>query len=86
MRATVLKSSGSAFENFVRDEFTTLVEVNDRIFSTSIDLKYVFDPIPVSLSLFEAPLPGTPGGPNAIFAAGRFPEVYNSGFRLWIAS
>ena len=85
MRATVLKSSGSAFENFVRDEFTTLVEVNDRIFSTSIDLKYVFDPIPVSLSLFEAPLPGTPGGPNAIFAAGRFPEVYNPGFRLWIA-
>ncbi|CAL1715921.1 unnamed protein product [Somion occarium] len=67
----VLKSSGSAFESFVRDEFTTLVDVNDRIFSTSIDLKYVFDPIPVSLSLFDAPLPGTPGGPNAVFAAGK---------------
>ncbi|KAH8118151.1 uricase [Phellopilus nigrolimitatus] len=41
----VLKSSGSAFENFVRDEFTTLVEVNDRIFSTSVDLQYVFRPL-----------------------------------------
>lgn len=41
----VLKSTGSAFENFVRDEFTTLVEVNDRIFSTSIDMSYVYTPI-----------------------------------------
>ncbi|KAG9104998.1 hypothetical protein FRC06_002919 [Ceratobasidium sp. 370] len=52
----VLKSSGSAFENFIRDEYTTLVgksmhltsfppltpqaEVDDRIFSTAIDLNY----------------------------------------------
>ncbi|ELU40375.1 uricase (Urate oxidase) [Rhizoctonia solani AG-1 IA] len=36
----VLKSSGSAFEGFIRDEYTTLVEVDDRIFSTSIDLDY----------------------------------------------
>ncbi|PCH42707.1 uricase [Wolfiporia cocos MD-104 SS10] len=43
----VLKSTGSAFENFVRDEYTTLVEVNDRIFSTSIDLSYVFAPFAV---------------------------------------
>ncbi|KAI0781761.1 hypothetical protein C8Q75DRAFT_738035 [Abortiporus biennis] len=49
----VLKSSGSAFENFVRDEFTTLVEVDDRIFSTSVDLTYTFSPFPVSLPLFE---------------------------------
>jgi len=38
----VLKSTGSAFENFVRDEYTTLAEVNDRIFSTSVDLLYAF--------------------------------------------
>ncbi|KAI9442820.1 uricase [Russula earlei] len=31
---SVLKTTGSAFENFVRDEHTTLVEVADRIFST----------------------------------------------------
>jgi urate oxidase len=33
----VLKSTGSAFEDFVRDEFTTLPEVDDRIMSTAID-------------------------------------------------
>ncbi|EIN05494.1 uricase [Punctularia strigosozonata HHB-11173 SS5] len=43
----VLKTTGSAFENFVRDEYTTLVEVNDRIFSTSIDLTYTYKPIPI---------------------------------------
>jgi len=36
----VLKSTGSAFENFVRDEYTTLPEVSDRIFSTSVDCSY----------------------------------------------
>ncbi|KAF8799152.1 uricase [Phlegmacium glaucopus] len=41
----VLKSTGSSFTNFIRDEFTTLVEVDDRIFSTSIDLNYTFAPI-----------------------------------------
>lgn len=43
----VLKSTGSAFENFIRDEHTTLGEVNDRIFSTSVDLKYTFAPFAV---------------------------------------
>lgn len=33
----VLKSSGSAFHSFWRDEFTTLKAVNDRIFSTSVE-------------------------------------------------
>lgn len=39
----VLKSSGSAFHSFLRDEFTTLREVEDRIFSTSVDVSYTFD-------------------------------------------
>ena len=47
---TVLKSSGSAFEGFVRDEHTTLVEVDDRIFSTSIDLTYTYKPFSVKQS------------------------------------
>ncbi|KAG8961551.1 hypothetical protein FRC03_005272 [Tulasnella sp. 419] len=38
----VLKSSGSAFENFLRDEYTTLIEVSDRIFSTAVDYDYNF--------------------------------------------
>lgn len=44
----VLKSTGSAFEDFVRDEYTTLVEVNDRILSTSIDLAYTFVPFTIT--------------------------------------
>lgn len=35
----VLKSSGSAFYGFWRDEYTTLPEVQDRLFSTSVECK-----------------------------------------------
>jgi hypothetical protein len=45
----VLKSTGSAFEGFIRDEYTTLVEVSDRIFSTSVDLTYTFSPLSIPL-------------------------------------
>lgn len=41
----VLKSTGSSFSNFIRDEYTTLPEVDDRIFSTAVDLQYVFAPV-----------------------------------------
>jgi len=50
----VLKTTGSAFENFVRDEHTTLPEVNDRIFSTSVDLIYNFSPISLGTEEFGA--------------------------------
>ena len=33
----LLKSTGSQFHSFIRDDFTTLPEVYDRIFSTSVD-------------------------------------------------
>jgi len=52
----VLKSTGSAFTNFIRDEFTTLVEVDDRIFSTSIDLNYTFAPIQIQSPIDEKKL------------------------------
>ena len=45
----MLKSTGSAFENFVRDEYTTLAEVDDRIFSTSVDLRYTYGEVGVKL-------------------------------------
>src|SRR6185437_15131087 len=32
----VLKTTASSFEHFLRDEYTTLPEANDRIFATSI--------------------------------------------------
>lgn len=57
----VLKTSGSTFENFVRDEFTTLVPVNDRILSTSVDLSYTFSPValttPTDEKKFEFKVP-----------------------------
>lgn len=37
---TVLKSTGSAFHGFVRDEFTTLAETWDRILSTEVDASW----------------------------------------------
>ncbi|UKZ79132.1 hypothetical protein TrVFT333_006882 [Trichoderma virens FT-333] len=37
---TVLKSTGSAFHGFVRDEYTTLAETWDRILSTDVDANW----------------------------------------------
>ncbi|KAG0145366.1 hypothetical protein CROQUDRAFT_63994 [Cronartium quercuum f. sp. fusiforme G11] len=39
----VLKTKGSGFENFIRDDWTTLPEVSDRILSTSIECRYTID-------------------------------------------
>jgi urate oxidase len=44
----VLKTTGSAFEGFIRDEFTTLKEVSDRIFSTSIEITCEFRPLTIT--------------------------------------
>ena len=52
----VLKTTESSFTNFIRDEFTTLVEVDDRIFSTSIDLNYTFGPIDIQFPTDEKKL------------------------------
>ncbi|KAG1444370.1 hypothetical protein G6F56_010329 [Rhizopus delemar] len=38
----VLKTTGSAFHGFYKDQYTTLVETWDRIFSTSVDAKWTF--------------------------------------------
>jgi urate oxidase len=40
----VLKTTGSAFHGFYKDEFTTLPEVWDRIFSTAVDCTWTFEP------------------------------------------
>jgi len=47
----LLKSTGSAFENFLRDEYTTLTEVSDRIFSTAVTALYTFPPIKTTLTI-----------------------------------
>jgi urate oxidase len=43
---TVLKSTGSAFHGFVRDEFTTLGETWDRILSTDVDCAWTWKTFP----------------------------------------
>ena len=39
---TVLKSTGSAFHGFVRDEYTTLPETWDRVLSTDVDCTWAW--------------------------------------------
>jgi urate oxidase len=46
----VLKTTESSFENFVRDKYRTLPDVNDRIFSTAVDCSYTVN-LPSSHSL-----------------------------------
>jgi urate oxidase len=53
---TVLKSTGSAFHGFVRDEFTTLRETWDRILSTDVDATWKWSVFP-SLADVEASTP-----------------------------
>jgi urate oxidase len=43
---SVLKSTGSAFHGFVRDEFTTLPETWDRILSTDVDCTWNWKQFP----------------------------------------
>ncbi|KAK0552935.1 hypothetical protein OC846_001515 [Tilletia horrida] len=64
----VLKSTGSAFYGFHRDELTTLRAVDDRIFSTSVECIYdIALPAPLSsfvkASKFSAPLGSTESSP-----------------------
>ena len=42
----MLKTTGSAFEGFIQDDFTTLPPVSDRILSTAVDASYNFPPSP----------------------------------------
>ncbi len=42
----VLKTSGSAFAGFPRDEFTILPEAEDRLLSTSVSAEWRYQPVP----------------------------------------
>ncbi|KAL8659256.1 MAG: hypothetical protein Q9226_000526 [Calogaya cf. arnoldii] len=52
----VLKSTGSAFHGFIRDEYATLPEVSDRILSTEVDCGWAWDTFP-TLKDVEAAVP-----------------------------
>ncbi|WOO82341.1 Uricase [Vanrija pseudolonga] len=63
----VLKTSGSAFDKFWRDELTTLAEVKDRLFSTSVTATASI-PLPPNTPL-------TPDGVGEIAKALDFPTI-----------
>ncbi|KAK0534830.1 hypothetical protein OC834_001744 [Tilletia horrida] len=52
----VLKSSGSAFHGYHRDELTTLKPVEDRVFSTAVECVYTLE-LNAPLSAFLRPSP-----------------------------
>ncbi|KAI4258067.1 MAG: hypothetical protein L6R42_005318 [Xanthoria sp. 1 TBL-2021] len=52
----VLKSTGSAFHGFIRDEYATLPEVSDRILSTEVDCGWAWETFP-TLKDVEAAVP-----------------------------
>lgn len=51
---TVLKSTGSAFHGFVRDDYTTLPETWDRILSTDVDASWTWKAFPTVDAVREA--------------------------------
>src|SRR5207237_5469600 len=42
----ILKSTGSGFENYPKDEFTTLPETSDRILASSFSATWTLDKLP----------------------------------------
>jgi urate oxidase len=44
----ILKSTASGFEDYVKDEFTTLRPTNDRILATSFSATWTFDKLPAN--------------------------------------
>ena len=50
----VLKTSGSAWENFWQDELTTLPDTNDRLLATSLTASWVYQKAPASYAAANA--------------------------------
>ena len=52
----ILKSTGSGFEGFVKDKFTTLPETNDRVFATSLKAVWTYERAPTKFSVANSSL------------------------------
>lgn len=50
----LLKTTDSAFKDFVRDEFTTLPDVDDRIFATLLNATWTYDRVPPDWNIAHA--------------------------------
>jgi len=85
---SVLKSTGSAFHGFVRDEFTTLPETWDRILSTDIDCTWAWKRFPTVAAVqqgverFDKAWEGARGIIMKTFATDESASVQNTMYKM----
>ncbi|ROW12245.1 hypothetical protein VMCG_00022 [Cytospora schulzeri] len=85
---TVLKSTGSAFHGFLRDEYTTLGETWDRILSTDVDCGWTWKAFPdlkavqETESKFDAAWEAARGITMKTFAEDESPSVQNTMYKM----
>lgn len=85
---TVLKSTGSAFHGFLRDEFTTLGETWDRILSTDVDCGWTWAAFPDLAAVRAAEAKFDPAWEAAraitmkTFAEDESPSVQNTMYKM----
>jgi urate oxidase len=75
----ILKSTASGFENFLRDEFTTLRETSDRIFATKLKATWTYTKKPKSYSVTNGKILDAM---LAIFAKNFSPSVQMTLFQM----
>jgi urate oxidase len=75
----VLKSTGSGFENFLHDHFTTLPETDDRICATKIKATWTFAKAPKSYAMTNERILNTL---LAVFAENYSPSVQVTLFQM----
>ena len=84
----VLKSTGSAFHNFVRDEYTTLPDVYDRILSTDVDCGWAWkrfsglDQVKSMVPKFEEAWNSARNITLKTFATDSSPSVQNTMYKM----
>lgn len=84
----VLKSTGSQFHGFVRDEYTTLPEVWDRILSTSVDAGWQWktfsglDAVKAAIPKFDKAWEDAKTITLKTFAEENSPSVQNTMFKM----
>lgn len=79
----ILKSTGSGWEGYPRDEFTTLPETNDRILATSLDATWTWSSAPAD---YNAANESILGAMLAVFANNYSPSAQASVFQMGSAA
>jgi urate oxidase len=84
----VLKSTGSQFHGFIRDEFTTLPETWDRILSTEVDATWRWQTIPSlqalrdNVAIFDRAFDDARAITMKTFAEDDSPSVQNTMYKM----